>query len=265
LMLEYVRATPAVRDVVVSGGDLANAPAALLEQFVSALVEVPHVRHVRLASKSLVALPQHFLQPEVLAMLERLVLKARARDVELALHTHANHPSQITALVVRASRCLRDLGIELRNQGVLLRGVNADPEVLLRLCNALLDGPRITPYYLYMCDIVPGAEHWRTSLAQAQGLQHALMGSLPGFATPRVVCDVPYLGKLWVHQVDEYDRERGISFWTKRYLTPIERGDDDASIRRYEYYDPLHTLPESGRRWWREEALASAPRDAAPA
>ena len=77
------------------------------------------------------------------------------------------------------------------------------------------------------------------------------MGYLPGFATPRIVCDVPYVGKRWVHQVAEYDRERGICYWTKNYRTGIERDDEDALDRRYAYYDPIATLPESGQAWWR--------------
>jgi lysine 2,3-aminomutase len=76
------------------------------------------------------------------------------------------------------------------------------------------------------------------------------MGYLPGFATPRIVCDVPYVGKRWVHQVAEYDRVRGISYWTKNYRTGIERADADALERRYAYYDPIHTLPAEGQEWW---------------
>ena len=91
--------------------------------------------------------------------------------------------------------------------------------------------------------MIPSAEHWRVSLAQAQTLQHDIMGYLPGFATPRIVCDVPYVGKRWVHQVAEYDRERGISYWTKNYRTGIERTDEAALDRRYTYYDPIATLP----------------------
>ncbi len=262
LMLEYIRATPRVKDVVVSGGDLANVPVHSLERFVSSLLEIPHLRHVRLATKSLVALPQHFLQPQVRAAMERLARKAREREIDLALHTHANHANQITPLVARAARSFLDLGFrDVRNQGVVLRGVNADAASILDLCLAL-DQARITPYYLYMCDLIPNAEHWRTPLWEAQNLQHAIMGRLPGFATPRIVCDVPYLGKLWVDQVDEYDRERGISYWHKEYLTPIEEGDAEAPARRYEYYDPVQTLPESGQNWWKAQ-IANATGDTA--
>jgi lysine 2,3-aminomutase len=98
--------------------------------------------------------------------------------------------------------------------------------------------------------MIPYAEHWRVALWEAQELQHAIMGYLPGFATPRIVCDVPYLGKRWVHQVAEYDRELGISHWAKNYRNGIEVADGDALNRRYQYYDPISTLPPSGRSWW---------------
>jgi lysine 2,3-aminomutase len=87
------------------------------------------------------------------------------------------------------------------------------------------------------------------------------MGYLPGFATPRIVCDVPYVGKRWVHQIAEYDRDRGISYWTKNYRTGIEAGDPDALTRRYPYYDPIHTLPAAGQAWWaqhRDDAVLEA-------
>jgi lysine 2,3-aminomutase len=252
-MLSYLRTTESITDVVISGGDLANVPMPLLEQFVSKVLQIPHVRDVRLASKSLIALPQHFLESDVLAGLGRLAKVAREHDVELALHTHANHARQVTPLVARASAAVRDVGIhDVRNQAVLLRGVNADTDSLLALSSTLRDRARITPYYVYMCDMIPNAEHWRTPLWRAQELQHSIMGQLPGFATPRIVCDVPGLGKLWVHQVDDYDRERGISYWRKGYLTPFERDDAEAAQRRYEYYDPIHTLPETGRSWWEQ-------------
>jgi lysine 2,3-aminomutase len=77
------------------------------------------------------------------------------------------------------------------------------------------------------------------------------MGYLPGFATPRIVCDVPLVGKRWVHQVASYDRELGISRWTKNYKTGIELDDPDALTRLYEYYDPIYLLPEAGQDWWR--------------
>jgi lysine 2,3-aminomutase len=111
-----------------------------------------------------------------------------------------------------------------------------------------------------MCDMVPNTEHWRTPLWEAQRLQHAIMGYLPGYATPRIVCDVPLLGKAWVHQVTDYDRELGISQWTKNYRTLLEGVAPGALDRRFHYYDPIHTLPESGQAWWRRAGLAGVDR-----
>jgi lysine 2,3-aminomutase len=262
-MLDYLRRTPGVRDVVVSGGDVANLPFRNLEAFVSGLLEIDSIRDIRLASKALMGLPQHWLQPEVVDGMGRLAATARARGASLAVHTHVNAAQSVTPLVAEATRALLAVGVrDVRNQGVLLDGVNATAGQLLDLCFALLDGASITPYYFYMCDMIPSAEHWRVPLATAQTLQHDLMGYLPGFATPRIVCDVPYVGKRWVHQVAEYDRERGISYWTKNYRTGIERADADALDRRYAYYDPIHTLPAEGREWWaahRADAPALVP------
>ncbi|HYV45062.1 MAG TPA: lysine 2,3-aminomutase [Myxococcaceae bacterium] len=254
-MLEYLRRTPSVRDVVVSGGDLANLPITVLEPFVSALLDIGNIRDIRLASKGLMGIPQHFLQDSVLQGLERIAKKARERGVDIAVHTHVNHPRQVTPLVRRAAERLLDLGFrDVRNQGVLLRGVNDNANTLLELCFTLLDHGKILPYYFYMCDMIPSSEHWRVSVAQAQQLQHDIMGYMPGFATPRIVCDVPFVGKRWVHQVADYDRDKGISYWTKNYRTGIEKSDPEALTRRYEYYDPIDTLPEAGQAYWREYA-----------
>jgi len=259
-ILEYLRKTPVVRDVVVSGGDIANLHITQLEPFVSALLDIPNIRDIRLASKGLIGLPQHFLQDAVVAGLERVAKKAFDRGVDLALHTHTNAAQQVTPLVGKATRKLLEIGFrDVRNQGVLLRGVNATAPDLLELCFMLLDHAKILPYYFYMCDMIPNSEHWRVAVWEAQQLQHDIMGYLPGFATPRIVCDVPFVGKRWVHQLSEYDREKGISYWTKNYLTSIEWGDQSALQKKHEYYDPIYTLPPAGQLWWREHASELKP------
>jgi lysine 2,3-aminomutase len=257
-MIAYLRAHPEVRDVVVSGGDVANVPWHNLESFLMRLLAIDTIRDVRLATKALMGLPQHWLQPEVVEGLERVARTAARRGVNLAIHTHVNHANSLTPLVARAAQTALAVGVrDVRNQGVLMRGVNATGEDLLELCFALQGEAGILPYYFYMCDMIPGAEHWRVAVWQAQQLQHAIMGYLPGYATPRIVCDVPFVGKRWVHMVTEYDREHGISYWTKNYRTSIERDDPEALNKRYAYYDPIDTLPESGREWWRKQELAA--------
>jgi lysine 2,3-aminomutase len=260
-ILDYLKRSPGVRDVVVSGGDIANLHITQLEPFVSALLDIPNIRDIRLASKGLIGIPQHFLQDDVLEGFERLAKKAFERGVDLALHCHANHAQQITPLVGKAARKLLEIGFrDVRNQGVLLRGVNTTAAELVELCFMMLDHAKIMPYYFYMCDMIPNSEHWRLGVFEAQRLQHDIMGYLPGFGTPRIVCDVPFVGKRWVHQLADYDRELGISYWTKNYRTGIEQDDPEALTRKYEYYDPIYLLPESGQAWWRtyERELAEA-------
>ncbi|MGA8980582.1 MAG: lysine 2,3-aminomutase [Pedococcus sp.] len=253
-MLTYLQQTPQVRDVVVSGGDVANMPWKNLEGFLDKLLDVENIRDIRLATKALMGLPQHWLQPDVVEGVARVSAKARSRGVSLAIHTHVNSAQSVTPLVADAAKAMLGAGVrDVRNQGVLMRGVNDTTEQLLDLCFALQDEAMITPYYFYMCDMIPFSEHWRVSLAEAQHLQHSMMGYLPGFATPRIVCDVPYVGKRWVHQVDSYDAERGMSFWRKNYRTSIEGADTDALSRDYVYFDPIYTLPEAGQRWWRDQ------------
>ncbi|PWW63495.1 KamA family radical SAM protein [Actinokineospora spheciospongiae] len=256
-MIDYLRATPGVRDVVVSGGDVANVPWKQLESFLMRLLDIPTVRDIRLATKAFAALPQHWLQPTVVEGLERVARTARRRGVNLAIHTHVNHAQTLTPLVAEATRTALEIGVrDVRNQGVLMRGVNATPEALLDLCFALQGEANILPYYFYMCDMIPNAEHWRVAVWEAQQLQHAIMGYLPGYATPRIICDVPYVGKRWVHQLAEYDRDLGVSYWTKNYRAGTERLEDaDVLDRRYPYYDPISTLPESGRRRWADNPL----------
>jgi lysine 2,3-aminomutase len=258
-MLAYLREHTEIMDVAVSGGDIANVPISLLERFVDALLEIPHIRSIRLASTTLITLPQYFLDATVSAALGRLAATARKRQVDLSLHTQANHASQLTPLVTRATTRLLEVGFrDVRNQGVLLRGVNATPQDLLELCEALLYRARITPYYFYVCDLIPNAEHWRTSIADAQMLQRSLMGKLPGFAIPRIVCDAPLVGKRLIDQTTSYDTVRGISLWKRDPDAHVEGvGDDQAAARDYAYYDPIDTLPESGQEWWMNQIRQS--------
>jgi lysine 2,3-aminomutase len=260
LMLEYLRTTPQVRDVVVSGGDMANVPIKRLEDFVMKLLDIENIRDIRIATKGLMGIPQHFLQDDVKAAFARMGETAVGRGVDIAVHTHVNCAQQVTPLVGQAARMVLDSGFrDVRNQGVLLRGVNTSASDLLELCFMLLDHAKIMPYYFYMCDMIPNAEHWRTSVAEAQDLQYSLLGYMPGFATPRVICDVPFVGKRWVHMLKDYDRAKGISSWTKNYRTGIEFDDPAALNREYVYFDPIYTLPEEGQTFWREQVAKGLP------
>src|SRR6478752_2350446 len=174
-MIYYLPPSPGVRDVVVSGGDVANMPFKNLEAFVARLLDIENIRDIRLATKALMGLPQHWLQDDVRAGMERLSTVARARGVHLAIHTHVNNAASVTPLVADATKAMIEAGVrDVRNQGVLMHGVNASTTDLLDLCFALLDGAGIMPYYFYMCDMIPFSEHWRVSVGEAQRLQHGM-------------------------------------------------------------------------------------------
>ena len=113
-------------------------------------------------------LPQHWLQDDVRAGMERLATQGpRSAASSIAIHTHVNHANSVTPLVAKATRAMLDTGIrDVRNQGVLLAASTTTPHALLDLCFALLDGAQIMPYYFYMCDMIPFSEHWRVSVAR---------------------------------------------------------------------------------------------------
>src|SRR5665811_2411864 len=157
-MITYLRENPSVRDVVVSGGDVANMPWKNLEAFLDRLLEIDNIRDIRLATKALMGLPQHWLADDVVEGVGRVAAKARERGVSLAIHTHINSAQSVTPAVASAVRAMRDAGVrDVRNQGVLLRGVNDTAEQLLDLCFVMQDDAGITPYYFYMCDMIPFA------------------------------------------------------------------------------------------------------------
>jgi len=258
-ILQYLRKHSDVRDVVVSGGDIANVPAPVLEKFVGGLLDIEHIRDIRLATKGFIGVPQHFMQDEILQSMDRLAKKAVDRGVALAIHTHINHVQSVTPLIANISRKFLSMGFRaIRNQGVILAGTNDSQKALLDLCFKLIDHAHMVPYYFYMCDMIPNSEHWRISLKDAQKLQHDIMGYLPGFATPRILCDVPFVGKRWTHQNESYDKTLGISYWTKNYLTSIEKDNPQALDNLYEYYDPIHTLPEEGQAHWDKQIQKQA-------
>jgi lysine 2,3-aminomutase len=253
--IEYLRKNPQVGDIVLSGGDIANVPIGVLVSRVTSLLELESIRDIRIASKSLIGIPQYFLVPAVREALRRIGDSAKRSGVNISLHTHGNAAQQITPLVAKASQIIFESGFrDVRNQGVLLRGVNATSNQILALSRQLHMGCRITPYYFYLCDMIPNSEHWRISLSQAKQLQESVLGFLPGYATPRFVCDVPLVGKRFVHMAAHYDTEKGISLWSKHYRTPLEQDISNPESKVFPYYDPIDTLPQEGQEFWRNFA-----------
>ena len=250
---EYLSAeAPQVRDLTFSGGDPVYFPIEKLEEYVYQILdEMPHIRDIRFGSKALNGAPYQLLQPKVLEGWRRIVQRAKERNVRMHFHTHINHVNQVTPVMRKVVDELRDMGFrDVRNQGVMLRGVNASVEDIINLCYALIFKADITPYYFYICDMVPNAEHWRTSVAETQDVQLGVMGWFAGYYTPRFVCDASFVGKRFIHQSGHYDRTYGISYWTKTYHTADDKDDPIALERAYPYYDPIYTLPPEGQVYW---------------
>jgi lysine 2,3-aminomutase len=244
--LDYIRAHPAIEDVVVSGGDAARLKPANLKFLGNALLDIPHVRRIRFATKAVAVQPMKFLTDAAwMEALTQVVSRGREEFKHVCVHTHFNHPNEVTSVVERAMRVLHSNGVLVRNQTVLLRGVNNDAATLRELIKKL-GRVNIHPYYAYICDMVKGTEHFRIPLHEAQTLEKEVRGSTAGFNTPLFIVDTP-AGKRVVHSAESYDRNLGISTFTSPAV---------ASGRLHNYYDPIRSLPGMSRDKWIAECAA---------
>ncbi|MDQ4077681.1 MAG: arginine 2,3-aminomutase [Chloroflexota bacterium] len=182
---EYIANTPAIRDVLLTGGDPLTYSDKKLEFIISRLRQIPHVEIIRIGSRFPVLLPQR-ITPELCRMLERYH--------PLWLNTHFNHPKEITAEAAAAVNRLLRHGIVVQNQTVLLKGINDDLETMRALLTGLLK-IRVRPYYLYHCDNVTGVSHFTTTVEKGREIMRGLLGHLTGFAVPQYVLTTP-LGKI---------------------------------------------------------------------
>lgn len=183
----WLRAHPAVRDVIVSGGDPLVMSTARLVRVLSMVREVPSVETVRLATRAPVVLPSRVTPG---------LCRALRRFNPLWVMTHFNHPKELTEASRRACELLADHGLPVMNQTVLLRGVNDDPSTLEALFRGLVR-VRVRPYYLLQADPVRGTGHLRTPLATGLAVMEALQGRLTGIALPKFIVDTPGgLGKV---------------------------------------------------------------------
>jgi lysine 2,3-aminomutase len=184
-MIEYIRSHPEIRDVVVSGGDPLTLNHNKLRFFLESLREIPHVDVVRLGTRVPTTLPQKLYDKELLEILS---------DAEKVwIQTHFNHPREITPEVAKACKNLIKAGLPLNNHTVLLKGVNDDLETMRRLMRALLR-IKVRPYYLFHCDPVTGAGHFRTSVWKGLEIMEGLRGHMSGLAVPTYVVDSPHGG-----------------------------------------------------------------------
>jgi lysine 2,3-aminomutase len=181
MQLEYLRRTPQVRDVLLSGGDPLTLAQGLLEELLTKLREIPHIEIIRIGSRVPVFMPQR-VNSELTNMLQRFH--------PLWLNIHVNHPNEISAELAEATDKLTRAGIPLGNQSVLLAGVNDCPHIMRKLVQDLIR-IRVRPYYLYQCDLVEGAGHFRTPVSKGIEIIEALRGHTSGFAVPTYCVDAP--------------------------------------------------------------------------
>ncbi len=179
--VDYIRRTPAVRDVVISGGDPLTIEDDRLEYVLKSLRAVPHVEIIRVGTRTPVVMPQR-ITPALVKML--------AKYHPFFLNTHFNHPKELTPASVGACARLADAGIPLGNQTVLLRGINDCPVTMRQLMHGLLKA-RIRPYYLYQCDLSQGLSHFRTPVSRGIEIIEMLRGHTSGLAVPTFAIDGP--------------------------------------------------------------------------
>jgi lysine 2,3-aminomutase len=179
--IEYIRKTPTIRDVLLSGGDPLLFSDEKLEALLTALRSIPHVEFIRIGTRIPVFLPQR-ITPELCNVLKKFH--------PLFMSVHSNHPRELTTEVRAALGRLADAGIPLGNQSVLLRHVNDDPAIMKAHVQKLLMC-RVKPYYIYQCDLITGSAHLRTSVRRGLEIMEQLRGHTTGYAVPQFVIDAP--------------------------------------------------------------------------
>jgi lysine 2,3-aminomutase len=179
--LDYIRRTPQIRDVLLSGGDPLTLAPKVLENLIAALREIPHVEIIRIGSRVPVFMPMR-VDEDLCAML--------GKYHPIWLNIHVNHPNEITPELAAAADKLTRAGVPLGNQSVLLAGVNDCVHIQRRLVQQLLR-IRVRPYYLYQCDLVEGAGHFRTPVSKGIEIMEGLRGHTSGFGVPTFVVDAP--------------------------------------------------------------------------
>ncbi len=179
--IDYIRETPVVRDVLLSGGDPLMLSDDFLDWLLTELHAIPHVEVIRIGSRMPVVLPYR-ITDELVAMLKK--------HQPLWFNTHFNHPREITASSREALAKLADAGLPLGNQAVLLAGVNDCPRIIKALCQKLVQN-RVRPYYLYQCDLSEGLAHFRTPVGKGIEIMESMIGHTSGFAVPTYVVDAP--------------------------------------------------------------------------
>ena len=179
--IAYIAANPAIRDVLLSGGDPLTMPDEQLDWLLSRLRQIPHVEMIRIGTKAPMVLPQR-ITPELVAILKK--------NHPLWMSIHCTHPDELTPEATRACAMLADAGIPLGSQTVLLSGINDSVETMRQLMHGLVKN-RVKPYYLYQCDPIIGSAHFRTPVSKGLEMYQGLRGHTSGYAVPNYVIDAP--------------------------------------------------------------------------
>ena len=246
----YLMKNPLVEDVVISGGDAFMLTPEQIKYIGENLLNIPHIRRIRYATKGVAIFPQKVISDdEWFNALVDVHKHGQAYGKQVVVHTHFSCEKEITKWSQRAMDRLFHSGIIVRNQAVLQEGVNNSVDSMVLLTRKL-SYLNIQPYYVYMHDMVPGCEHFRTTLKEGVELEKAVRGTTAGFNTPTFVCDLPGGGgKRHVASYEYYDEENGISVWSAPYVKPGET---------FMYFDPIHKLSEAAQKRWADESSRQA-------
>jgi lysine 2,3-aminomutase len=237
MQLAYLERTPQIRDVLLSGGDPLVLAPKILDEILRRLREIPHIEIVRIGSRVPIFLPMR-ITDELTTILEQYH--------PLWLNIHVNHPNEITAELAEACDRLTKAGIPLGNQSVLLAGVNDNVHIQRQLVHDLVR-MRVRPYYLYQCDLVAGAGHFRTPVAKGVEIIEGLRGHTSGYAVPVFIVDAPGGGgKIPVgpnYQLSMSDHKiilRNFEGFITTYEEPVDYNPADAA-------QPTLKRPEPGQ------------------
>ncbi len=252
---DYIKNTPQVEDVVISGGDSYMLRANRIKLIGETLLNMPNVRRIRYATKGPAIMPQKILTDhEWYNALKEVAELGRKMHKEVCVHTHFSHPNEITETSLEAMNRLMEDGITVRNQSVLQRGVNDTPETMILLTKRL-SYINVQPYYIYMHDLVQGVEDLRTTLQCGIDIEKRVRGVTAGFNTPNIVVDAPGGGgKRDLHSYEHYNRETGISVYTAPSVKPGSY---------FMYFDPIDTLSPEIQKAWRDEKQRNEMKQAA--
>jgi lysine 2,3-aminomutase len=230
MQIDYLKRTPQVRDVLLSGGDPLTIAPAILEELLRRLREIPHIEIVRIGTRVPVFMPMR-VTDELCDMLQKYH--------PLWMNIHVNHPNEITAELAQATDKLSRAGIPLGNQTVLLAGVNDCVHIQRKLVQDLVR-IRVRPYYLYQCDLVEGAGHFRTPVSKGIEVMEGLRGHTSGFAVPTYLIDapggggkIPVLPDYLISQSDHKVILRNYEGYISTYEEPANYQSHDPKTCKY--------------------------------